>query len=71
MSRHVLLNVLNKIQYFHVEHKNNYILAGDEWWPFFVTICFLVTDIIVLSDPIFQLNKQGVHVGIILFYFFK
>ena len=37
----------------------------------FVTICFLVTDIIVLSDSIFWLNKLGVNVGIVLIYFLK
>ena len=36
----------------------------------FVTICFPVADIIVLSDSIFWLNKLGVNVGIILIYFF-
>ena len=35
----------------------------------FVTSIFLVTDIIMLSDSIFWLNKLGVNVGIILFYF--
>ena len=37
----------------------------------FVTICFLVTDIVVLSDSIVWFNKLGVNVGIILIYFFE
>ena len=27
---------------------NEMILAGDQWWPFFVTFNFLVTDILCL-----------------------
>ena len=44
------------------------------WRPVVAVFCnnpFLITEIIVLSDLIFWLNKLGVTVGIILNYFFK
>ena len=55
-----------------MSHKDDVlpVLAGDRWWPFFVTIFFFfVIDIIVLSDLIFWLNKLGVTVDIIWIYF--
>ena len=47
------------------------LLADDQWWPFFVTILFCITDVIVLSNSIFWLNKQDVTVGIKLNYILK
>ena len=48
------------------------LLAGDQWWPFFVTILFFfITDVIVLNDSIVWLNKLGVTVGTVLIYILK
>ena len=30
------------------QNETKTLLAGDQWWPFFVTFCFLVNDILSL-----------------------
>ena len=46
------------------------VLAGDQWWPLFVTVLFFITELIVLSYLIFWSNKLGVTVDIIPTFFF-
>ena len=46
------------------------ILAGDQWWPFFVTFYFLVTDILCIVIQYFG-SKLGVNFGILLLYYLK
>ena len=57
-----------------VKHDVFYFWQNKRYWQAtsggrFVTFCFLVTDIIVLSDSMFWLNILGFIVGIILIYF--
>ena len=73
-SEYVIINSPTKFKLQKTRFYMNLIYFTG-WRPvvavFFFVTYFLVTDIIVLSDSIFWLNKQGLNVGIILIYFFE
>ena len=47
------------------------ILAGDQSWPLFITLLYLVTEVLCLVILRVWLNKLGVTVGILLISFWN